>query len=294
MKLTSITKTGSRIIISVSDELFALRVHPQVLAQAVRVYLANLRQGTSKVKTRGEIKRTKKKWFKQKGTGNARHGARSANIFVGGGVAHGPKGIENWSLKLTSKLKTKALLGALNVQLEKIFVIDYIKDLNGKTKEALTALSPIFSAGSRILVILPERNELVERGLRNISEVLIRTSQEVNALDILSADKIILTNESIKRLEARVFNKAKSKESKLDETAKAEVKDTKKVSLTAPAEKETTKAIAGKPTTKAAVKATTKATKPTKAAAKVAKDTKLTKTAKTVAKPTKATKEKKK
>lgn len=211
MKVASITKTGTKSLVTVSDELFAAAVNEAVLSQAVRVYLANLRQGTSRVQTRGEVTRTKKKWYRQKGTGNARHGARSAPIFVGGGVAHGPTGLENWSKKLPSQLKQKALISALSAQAKNVYVIDYLKDLNGKTKEAVTALSPVLEENDKLLVILPERNELVERGLRNIPQVLLRTASEVNALDVASANKIVVTKQSIAGLEARLLSKKVAK-----------------------------------------------------------------------------------
>src|SRR5690554_4960009 len=105
MKLTVITATSKASSIEVSDAVFGQKANPTLLAQAVRVYLSNLRQGTSKVKTRSEVSRTRAKWYRQKGTGNARHGARSAPIFVGGGVAHGPNGQQNWTKSLSRKMK---------------------------------------------------------------------------------------------------------------------------------------------------------------------------------------------
>src|SRR5260221_12210434 len=105
MKLTVASTVGQTSTLTVSDAVFGAPVNNGVIAQAVRVYLSNQRQGTSKVKTRGEISRTKKKWFKQKGTGNARHGARTPSLFVGGGVAHGPSGIQNYTLKMPGTMK---------------------------------------------------------------------------------------------------------------------------------------------------------------------------------------------
>lgn len=205
MKVTSITKTGTKSSVALSDELFAAKVNNTLLSQAIRVYLSNLRQGTSKVKTRGEVIRTKKKAYAQKGTGNARHGARSAPIFVGGGVAHGPTGLENWKKSMSPVMKRKALISALSAQAANIFVIDYIKDINGKTKEAFTALSPILEKKDKMLIILPERMEKVERGLRNLPQILIRTAQDVNALDAASASKIVITKQTAKVLEERLL-----------------------------------------------------------------------------------------
>src|SRR5579884_516617 len=77
--------------ITLPKEIFGAKVNPQLMSQAVRVYLANQRQGNAATKTRGEINMTTAKWYRQKGTGRARHGAKSAPIFVKGGVAHGPQ-----------------------------------------------------------------------------------------------------------------------------------------------------------------------------------------------------------
>jgi large subunit ribosomal protein L4 len=103
MQLTVIDSTSKNEKVRVNDSLFTKKPATFLLAQAIRVYRSNLRQGTSYTKTRSEVKRTKTKWYKQKGTGNARHGARTPNIFVGGGVSHGPRAIENWSKKLNAK-----------------------------------------------------------------------------------------------------------------------------------------------------------------------------------------------
>src|SRR5471030_1547190 len=116
MNLTVASTVGKTTSMSVNDAVFAAVINPELIAQAVRVYMSNQRQGSSKVKTRAEVARTKKKWFKQKGTGNARHGARTPNIFVGGGVAHGPNGMQNWSLKLSATMKKAALISALSAQ----------------------------------------------------------------------------------------------------------------------------------------------------------------------------------
>lgn len=205
MKLNKISATGSKSSVTVSDQVFAVKVNPSLLTLAVRVYLSNLRQGTSKAKTRGEINRTKKKWYKQKGTGNARHGARSANIFVGGGVAHGPKGETDWTLKMSATMKKKALQGALTVQVEKILVSDAFNNLNGKTKEAALILRKLAVAQKdKVLVLLPENTLEINRSLRNVEQVLVRNVRLLNTLDVLTADKILMTSEALKKLEERL------------------------------------------------------------------------------------------
>jgi len=119
-------------------EIFGKEVSEKLLAQAVRVYLANKRQAPAKTKSRGEIKTSKRKIWRQKGTGRARHGSRNAPIFVKGGVAHGPRGNQNFSLKMPKKMKRAALLGALTNKADdkKIFVIEDFTKIKPKTKEA--------------------------------------------------------------------------------------------------------------------------------------------------------------
>jgi large subunit ribosomal protein L4 len=230
MKLTKITAT-SKSSLTVSDSIFAAEVNQVLLSQAVRIYLSNKRQGTSKVKTRGEVVRTKKKWFKQKGTGNARHGARSAHIFVGGGVAHGPKGNENWKLKLTNVLRKKALVSALSAQASEFIVSDELINLSGKTKDAVELMTKLAPDTSKILIIINESKEEMLRSVRNIGSVLVVSASRVNALEIAMADKIIATTEAIKTIEARLEAKKETKRTKrvVKEEVKAEVKKTKVV-----------------------------------------------------------------
>ena len=100
--------------IEVPKAVFGAKVNEILLAQYRRVFLNNQRRAKPKSKTRGEVTGSGKKIWRQKGTGRARHGDRYANIFVGGGVAHGPTGKENYSLKLTRKMRQSALSSALS------------------------------------------------------------------------------------------------------------------------------------------------------------------------------------
>lgn len=114
-----------------------------LLAQAVRVYEDRLHPGLAKVKTRADVDRTKKKLYRQKGTGGARHGARSAPIFVGGGVAHGPKGVKR-ILSLPTNMKRKALWVALSLKAKEgeIALVEGLSTLK-KTKEAQSLIAKI-------------------------------------------------------------------------------------------------------------------------------------------------------
>jgi large subunit ribosomal protein L4 len=210
MQLPVIDSTSKNEKIRVSDILFSDKSVDQLLAQAIKVYQANLRQGTSYTKTRSEVKRTKKKWYKQKGTGNARHGARTPNIFVGGGVSHGPRAIENWSLKLNKKSKLIALQHALTLQKKNLFVSKDITTLKGKTQQAEKLMNKFSQKTEKILIVLHKTNEVIVRALANLSNISVTTAERLNVLQAIQADKILIDFSALKTLEDR-FNKVKKK-----------------------------------------------------------------------------------
>jgi len=210
MKIKSITPTNKLSTITVNDEIFGVSANGQLLSQAIRVYLSNKRQGTSKVKTRGEVTGSRRKIWKQKGTGNARHCAKSAPIFVGGGVAHGPTGLENWTLKLSKHMKKKALIVALSLQSENIFITDNLADFDGKTKTAAKLLKDLSISGKKVLLATNGNNELVRRAFGNIQRVNVMEGSLVNVLDVASSDAIIFSKDAVKSLEKRLMKKVKS------------------------------------------------------------------------------------
>lgn len=205
MKVTSITASNKFSTVTVSDAVFGAEINKDLLSQAIRVYLANKRQGTSKVKNRGEVARTKKKWFKQKGTGNARHGARSAPIFVGGGVAHGPTGLQNWALTLSKKMKRKALITALSAQAENVIVIDGLSEIEGKTKNAAQFLDTIKATDKKVLLVLDYDNDSARRAFNNIPTVITIESTLINALNVAHADVVVMTKKALKNIETRLM-----------------------------------------------------------------------------------------
>lgn len=253
MKLKTLNLTGSSTTITVSDVIFGAEINQVLLAQAIRVYRACLRQGTSKTKTRAEINRTHKKWFKQKGTGNARHGARTPNIFVGGGVSHGPTGEQNWLLSLTQTMKRQALISAFSAQAAQTLVGDIPTDAKKARK--------LLASNTKTLVILEVSNLEIVRGIRNMSTILITTADRVNALDVVGADRIVLSEAAIDRLEARIGHE-KDENPVVKPVVAAEVKVAAVTKKPAKAEAKPAKA------TKVATKTATKPVKSAKPATK--------------------------
>lgn len=187
--------------------IFSQTINPELLAQAVRVYQSNQRQATAKTKTRSEINRTKKKWFKQKGTGNARHGARTPNIFVGGGVAHGPTGLQNYRLKLTQKMKKQAMLTALAMQAPNFFTNEDLINLDGKTKNAVTLLSDKLTPKKRLLIVTDKITPNMYRSINNLPTALLVSARYLNLLHLIHADTIIINQAALTALETRLLSK---------------------------------------------------------------------------------------
>lgn len=211
MKLKLISTQEKDQQITAAEALFN-RPNDILLAQAIRVYLANQRQGTSKVKTRSEVSRTTRKVYRQKGTGNARHGAKDAPIFVGGGVAHGPTGEENWHLNLTKTLRNKALAAVFSAQMANCYVNDELANSTGKTAPAAQLLTNVLAkidsklqlGSTHILIIVDEVKPLVVRALRNIPLVKIVSAGRVNPLVVAQARVILMTKPALDKLVSRV------------------------------------------------------------------------------------------
>jgi large subunit ribosomal protein L4 len=159
--------------------------------------LANARQGTHNTKSRGEVVGTTAKWYRQKGTGRARHGDRKAPIFVGGGVAFGPKP-RKYTKKMPRKMRRLALRSALSVKAsaDQIIVLDTLEFDQPKTANMVETLNHLDVNGSAI-VLLPERNENVEKSIRNLSNVKYLRASYVNIRDLLGHDYVIMPKASV-------------------------------------------------------------------------------------------------
>ena len=193
------TKSG---IIELPKEIFGVEVNQSLIDQAVRVYLGNQRRSGAKVKTRGEVKGSRKKIWRQKGTGRARHGDRYAPIFVGGGVAHGPKGVENYQRKMSKKMKRQALFSALTSKLKakEIVVVKGFKTVKPKTKPMAEILRKKLKLEGKVLLVLPSNLENVILAARNIENVSLVSAGLLNTYQVLHAGQIILVPESIDKI----------------------------------------------------------------------------------------------
>jgi large subunit ribosomal protein L4 len=174
------------------DDVFGIEPNVSVMHQALVRQLANRRLGTHKTKTRSEVTRTKSKWYRQKGTGRARHGSRNAPIFVGGGVAHGPRP-RKYTQKMPRKMRRLALRSALSAKAaeERIIVLDTIDFDGPKTRSMVDTLENLSVDGSAV-ILLPERNENVELSAGNLPDVKTLRAHYLNVRDLLKYDYVII------------------------------------------------------------------------------------------------------
>lgn len=189
--------------VELPKEIFAAKVNPDLMAQAVRVYLSNQRKARAKTKTRGEVVGSGRKIWRQKGTGRARHGDRYAPIFVGGGIAHGPTGKENYKLLLPKKMKRRALFSALTAKLAEgeLLVVKGLDKVSGKTAEMAKIFKNLkVSAKDKPLIALPDGIENLARASRNLAGVRLTRAESLNTYQVLNTKRLIFLPESIERL----------------------------------------------------------------------------------------------
>ena len=151
--------------------IFEANINRDLMHQALVRQLANKRLGTHKAKTRSEVNRTTAKVYRQKGTGRARHGSRKAPIFVGGGVVHGPLP-RKYTKQMPRKMRRAALCSALSVKAEQgdIVLLDQISMDAPKTKH-IAGMMKSLTNGESVLLLLADRNEMVEKSARNLTDV---------------------------------------------------------------------------------------------------------------------------
>jgi large subunit ribosomal protein L4 len=172
--------------------IFEANINRDLMHQALVRQLANARLGTHKAKTRSEVNRTTAKAYRQKGTGRARHGSRKAPIFVGGGKAHGPVP-RKYTKNMPRKMRRAALCSALSAKADQgdIVLLDQISLDAPKTKSIATMVK-VLTDGDSALLLLPERNEIVEKSARNLPEVKALRAGYLNIRDLLGYDKILM------------------------------------------------------------------------------------------------------
>ncbi len=178
------------------DAVFGAEVHEHLLWEAVKWQLAKRRAGTASTKRFGEVRGSSKKIWKQKGTGQARHGSRQAVIFVGGGSVKGPKP-RDYGYVLPRQVKKQALRSALSLRAGegKLVVLDNFST-DGKTKSVATALKAL--GAGKALIVDGKTNDKLQRGAKNLPHSQWLAPEGINVYDIMRHDTLILTQDALK------------------------------------------------------------------------------------------------
>jgi len=187
--------------VELSDELFAAPVNTAVLHQVVTAQLAGRRTGTHDTLTRGEVRGGGRKPYKQKGTGRARQGSRTAPHYRGGGAVFGPHP-RSYEQRLPRKMRRAALRGALTAKLgdEAIRIIDTFALEGFKTSDVATILAALNATG-RVIVVAPATDEQLWRSARNLPTVDVIRADSLNVVDLINADTIVIEQPALARIE---------------------------------------------------------------------------------------------
>ncbi len=201
MAVATYTKSGNKAstAATLDKKIFGVKTTShQLLKDAYLTYLAEGRSSGAKTKKRGEVRGGGRKPWRQKGTGNARFGSSRNPIWRGGGIAFGPTGDENHTRKLNQKAKNQAIRQALSMAAaeDKIAVVESFECKDGKVKPTLELINKIGAKGN-VLIVVPEKDLLVERATRNLPNIKAVQANYLNVFDTLNADKIVISTKSL-------------------------------------------------------------------------------------------------
>tara|TARA_B100000941_G_scaffold262750_1_gene215705 strand:+ start:250 stop:870 length:621 start_codon:yes stop_codon:yes gene_type:complete len=205
MKIEKLTIDGKKNSIEISDKIVGAKINNKLVSSILYKTNANYKGRKAKTKQRNEITGSTSKIYAQKGTGNARHASKKAPIFVGGGVAHGPKGQSSYKKRKINKSEKKLSIASLITKKnnsKNLIILDDFQNEILKTKEMNKILIK-FEAKNSIIIADKKSKENIFKSVRNIPNVKITDVNHFSAYDLAKFTKIIFTETSIKELEKR-------------------------------------------------------------------------------------------
>ena len=207
MKIDKTSIDGKKNKIDVLDALFASKINKQLVSNVLYKSNANYKGRKAKTKQKNEIKGSTSKIYAQKGTGNARHASRKAPIFVGGGVAHGPKGNNYKVKKINKKMRKLALAQTISKKRsnKELFVFEDVKKQVKKTKIFYSFLSK--NNIKNVLIISDkETQKNISKSVKNIPDVKLISDDGANVYDLIKFKNVLFTTSSIKKIQNRILN----------------------------------------------------------------------------------------
>ena len=205
MKIDKFNIDGKKESIEVMDKIFSAKINKKLISGVLYKINANYKGRKAKTKQKNEIIGSTSKIYAQKGTGNARHASRKAPIFIGGGIAHGPKGEKNYKIRKLNKNEKKMSVASLLSDKKKssnLIVISDFKNEIKKTKEMNKILNK-FEANNSLIILDKNSKDKVFKSLRNLPNVKTTDINHFSAFDIIKFKKVIFTETSVKELEKR-------------------------------------------------------------------------------------------
>ena len=205
MKIDKINIKGEKNSLEVLDKFFSAKINQQLISNVLYKTVANYKGRKAKTKQRNEIRGSTAKIWAQKGTGNARHSSRKAPIFVGGGVAHGPKGETQYKKRKLNKSEKKQSIASLitekNINKNLIIFNDFKSEIK-KTKEMKSILDK-FNIDNSLIILDKNSKDKVYRSIKNIPNTKVADVNNFSIFDIVKYKKLIFTESSVKELEKK-------------------------------------------------------------------------------------------
>ena len=205
MKIEKININGKKESIEVLDKIFSVKINKRLVSNVLYKTNANYKGRHAKTKQQNEVSGPTSKIYAQKGTGNARHASRKAPIFVGGGVAHGPKGENNYNIKKLNKsekkLSIRSLISEKNLNKNLIIMDDFGSEIK-KTKEFFKILKNLDALHS-LLVFDKNSKNMINRSSKNLKNIKLTDINHFSSYDIAKYKKLILTETAVKEIEKK-------------------------------------------------------------------------------------------
>jgi len=205
MKINKLNLDGKKSSIEVLDKIFSTKINKKLVNAVLYKTNANYKGRHAKTKQQNEVSGPTSKIYAQKGTGNARHASKKAPIFVGGGIAHGPKGELSYKKRKLNKSEKKQSIASLisdKIKNNNLLVFSDFNSEIKKTKEMNIILKK-FEISNSIIILDKESKEKIEKSIRNIPNIKVTDINHFSAFDMVKFKKVVLTESSVKELEKR-------------------------------------------------------------------------------------------
>ena len=205
MKIDKLNINGKKETIEVLDKIFSAKINKKLINNVLYITNANYKGRHAKTKQQNEVSGPTSKIYAQKGTGNARHASKKAPIFVGGGVAHGPKGELSYKKRKLNKNEKRLSIASLISEKKKdnnlVIFNDFVSEIN-KTKEMNNIIQK-FEISNSLIILDKISKDKIEKSIRNIPNVKVTDVNHFSAFDIVKFKKVVFTESSVKELEKR-------------------------------------------------------------------------------------------